>query len=633
MDERTIFNDALQKHDRCERAAYVAEACGRDGALRRRVEALLAQHDEAVDVPEPSPTRRDRPDATSTFDADPPRSGDATELLRGFLGPGERADGLGMLGPYEIMGIIGRGAMGVVLKAHDSKLNRTVAVKILAPELAANPIARKRFPREAQAAAAVVHPHVVTVHAVDEEKNLPYLVMEYVDGVSLQHKIKEGPFPLPEILRIGSQIADGLAAAHRQGLIHRDIKPANILIENGVQRVRITDFGLARAADDLSLTRRGEMPGTPMFMSPEQATGEPIDHRTDLFSLGSVLYTMCTGRPPFLADSAIAVMLRVRDSTPRPIRELNPDIPDWLIAIIDRLLNKDPDARFQAAQEVSDLLRQHLDELQYHERLRGNGTESRVPRRPKRPRLVHQPSINTPEISPAGGRAAKSGTTSPGAKSPPTALDQFLAEVGLIHRGNLGELVKRLSTVKGPPDVVRVAEELVRIGVLTHYQAAAIDQGQAQGLVVGPYVVLDRIDTAGTAMVFKALHRELRAVVALKVLPSLSGGTDRSAAQQFRREAEALARIRHPNIVHCFEHLRKMDGVYYHVTEYVEGRDLRFHVENAGVFPVAEAIQCLLQTAKGLQSAHSLQIIHRDIRPANLLLDNTGTVRILDFGN
>ena len=327
MDERTIFNDALRKRDRRERAAYVAEACGRDAVLRRRVEALLAQHDEAGDLPESSTSRRDRPDATSAFDADPPQSGDATELLRSFLGPGERADGLGMLGPYEIIGIIGRGAMGVVLKAHDSKLNRTVAVKILAPELAANPIARKRFPREAQAAAAVVHPHVVTIHAVDEEKNLPYLVMEYVDGVSLQHKIKEGPFALEEILRIGSQIADGLAAAHRQGLVHRDIKPANILIENGVQRVKITDFGLARAADDPSLTLRGDIPGTPMFMSPEQATGEPIDHRTDLFSLGSVLYTMCTGRPPFLADSAIAVMLRVRDRTPRPIRERNPGHP------------------------------------------------------------------------------------------------------------------------------------------------------------------------------------------------------------------------------------------------------------------------------------------------------------------
>src|SRR5437588_6254974 len=145
-------------------------------------------------------------------------------------------------------------------------------------------------------------------HAVEEAGPVPYLVMEYVRGSSLQDRLDQsGPLELKEILRIGMQIASGLAAAHAQGLVHRDIKPANILLENGVERVKLTDFGLARAVDDASLTQSGVVAGTPMYMSPEQADGLPVDCRSDLFSLGSVLYAMCTGRPPFRAPSAVAV--------------------------------------------------------------------------------------------------------------------------------------------------------------------------------------------------------------------------------------------------------------------------------------------------------------------------------------
>jgi serine/threonine protein kinase len=179
--------------------------------------------------------------------------------------------------------VVGRGGMGVVLKGFDDKLRRVVAIKVLAPEMAANPTARQRFTREARAAAAVSHEHVVTIHAVEDAHRPPYLVMEFVDGVSLQGKLdKEGPPGLKEIVRIGLQTAEGLGAAHRQGLVHREIKPANILLENGVERVKLTDFGLARAVDDASLTHAGVIAGTPLYMSPEQAAGEPIDHRSDL---------------------------------------------------------------------------------------------------------------------------------------------------------------------------------------------------------------------------------------------------------------------------------------------------------------------------------------------------------------
>ncbi len=194
---------------------------------------------------------------------------------------------------------------------------------------------------------------------------MPYLVMEYVGGGSLQDRIdKAGPLELKEVLRIGLQAAAGLAAAHAQGLVHRDIKPANILLENGVEHVKITDFGLARAVDDASLTQSGVIAGTPQYMSPEQAEGEAVDHRSDLFSLGSVLYTMCTGRPPFRADNTMAVLQRVCEDAPRPIREINPEVPDCLAAIVAKLHAKDPADRFQSAAEVAELLSRHLADVQ-----------------------------------------------------------------------------------------------------------------------------------------------------------------------------------------------------------------------------------------------------------------------------
>jgi uncharacterized protein (TIGR03067 family) len=282
-----------------------------------------------------------------------------------FLDPPAKPGQLGKLAHYEILEVIGRGGMSVVFKGFDQSLQRFVAVKVMAPELAVSANAKQRFAREAQAAAAVSHDHVVTIHAVNEFKGLPYLVMQYIHGESLQQKLdRTGPLELKEILRIGMQTADGLAAAHAQGLIHRDIKPANILLENGVQRVKITDFGLARAVDDASLTQSGVIAGTPQYMSPEQSLGEPQDYRTDLFSLGSVLYALCTGRPPFRAHNTLAVLKRVAEDTPRPIREVNPEIPDWLEAIVEKLMEKHPVERFQSAAEVARLLENHLAHLQ-----------------------------------------------------------------------------------------------------------------------------------------------------------------------------------------------------------------------------------------------------------------------------
>ncbi len=281
------------------------------------------------------------------------------------LAPSDDPHRLGRLGGYEISGIIGVGGMGVVLKAVDTALDRVVAIKVMAPHLASHATARKRFAREAKAAAAVLHPNVIPIHSVSSEDATPYLVMGYVRGGSLQKRLeREGTLSTVEILRIGSQIAAGLAAAHGQGLVHRDIKPENILLEDGVERVTLTDFGLARTVDDASLTQHGAIAGTPQYMSPEQALGDSVDQASDLFSLGSVLYTLCTGRVPFRAESSHGVMRKIIDEAPTPIRELNPEIPDWLVGIIDRLMAKDKVDRFQSAKELHTLLDACLSHVQ-----------------------------------------------------------------------------------------------------------------------------------------------------------------------------------------------------------------------------------------------------------------------------
>jgi serine/threonine-protein kinase len=293
----------------------------------------------------------------------PPDGADADDLA--LLGPGARPGSLGRLGHYEIVEVLGRGGFGVVYKAHDDRLARAVAIKVLSRRLAGSPSARRGFTDEARAAAAVSHDHVVGIHAVEEANGVPYIVMQLVAGQSLQERVDHtGPLGLKEVLRIGMQTAAGLAAAHAQGLVHRDIKPANILLENGVERVKITDFGLATALDEAGAGPPDGIAGTPMYMAPEQAAGEAVDHRADLFSLGSVLYTLCTGRPPFRARADRDVLQQVREATPRPIPEINPGIPDWLWALIGRLHAKKPADRFQTAEEVAEVLGQYLAHLQ-----------------------------------------------------------------------------------------------------------------------------------------------------------------------------------------------------------------------------------------------------------------------------
>ena len=282
-----------------------------------------------------------------------------------FLAPPRHPEMLGRVGKYEVEREIGRGGMGIVVKGFDSELNRPVAIKLLAPHLASSGTARQRFIREAQAAAAVVHDNVVAIHGIETDGPLPAIVMPLIGGASLQEHVEQhGPLGSADVVRIGIQIADGLSAAHAQGLVHRDIKPANVLLENDLNRVQITDFGLARAAHDANLTRSGVITGTPHFMSPEQALGESVDQRSDLFSLGSVLYFMATGQLPFAGSTPMGVLQRVCNTQPQRVREANSGIPEQLESVIEKLFDKTPANRFQSAAEVRTYLQDYLAYLQ-----------------------------------------------------------------------------------------------------------------------------------------------------------------------------------------------------------------------------------------------------------------------------
>jgi serine/threonine protein kinase len=290
----------------------------------------------------------------------PELSHDANELLK-FLAPTDDPHMLGRLGAYEVSGIIGAGGMGIVLKAFEPALARFVALKVLAPRFWKDAQARERFAREARAAASIIHENVIEIYGVGEVNGIPFFAMPYLRGDTLQARIdRQGPLNTAEILRVAIQVASGLAAAHAQGLVHRDIKPANILLGPGAERVWITDFGIAHVGADPRLTQSGLVAGTPQYMSPEQVRGEAVDGRSDLFSLGSVIYAMGAGRPPFEDETHYQLQHKLATTEAPRLDAANPAIPSWLAAIVARLHALSPADRYPSAQELAGQLEQCL---------------------------------------------------------------------------------------------------------------------------------------------------------------------------------------------------------------------------------------------------------------------------------
>ncbi len=370
----------VQSHlDTCEDCQRKIESLAADGDWWSRAIRNLA---ETTRVPTPTWPGQDSVVIQVTSD----KSAVDSSPSASFLSAPSHPEMLGRIDDFEVEQKIGQGGMGVVFRGFDSSLNRPVAIKVLAPHLASSGVARKRFAREAQAAAAVVHPNVVPIYSVKDSPKRPYIVMALVDGRSLQDHVSDnGPLAIKDIVRIARQIAAGLAEAHKQGLIHRDIKPANILLEKDVSRVLITDFGLARAADDVAMTQTGWLAGTPHYMSPEQARGNDIDRRSDLFSLGSVMYFMATGREPFRAEKPLAILQKIDRDSPLPARNINSELPKTLDRIINRLLEKRPDDRFESAEKLEQLLAKYLAHLQHPQSI-----SKPVVRQIKWPRLLAQ---------------------------------------------------------------------------------------------------------------------------------------------------------------------------------------------------------------------------------------------------
>lgn len=305
----------------------------------------------------------------SVQDSGPDLSDDEIPIPRfTYLDPPDAPETLGMLGNHRIVRLLGEGAYGSVFLGFDTRLHRNVAVKVLKPTVGDSAPARRRFLREARAGAQVDHRNVVRVYNV-EEKPLPYLIMEFVDGETLHNRIKnQGPLPFPEVLEFSRQLAEGIAAAHDARLVHRDIKPPNILIAAGPNPViKITDFGLVRVTYEAAISESDEIHGTPVYMSPEQAKGRStISFVSDLFSLGSVMYTMATGRPPFQAGSTMAILRKVMFENPLPILDFAPETPVWFVDVVNRLMSKRRSERAErigSARNLAKFLKRKQTEL------------------------------------------------------------------------------------------------------------------------------------------------------------------------------------------------------------------------------------------------------------------------------
>lgn len=276
----------------------------------------------------------------------------------GFLAPPQSPDELGRLGAYRVLRVLGAGGMGIVFLAEDQELNRLVAIKAMKSTLAAGVHARQRFLREARAMAAVHHDHIIPIYQIDQAGAVPFLVMPYLDGEMLEDRLlRQGRLPVAEVVRIGREIAAGLAAAHARGLLHRDIKPSNIWLEGESGRVKILDFGLVRTMDDdTNLTTTGAIAGTPAYMAPEQARGDEVDNRCDLFSLGCVLYRMATGEPAFPGRNVVRILRAVANEQPKEPSAVCAEVPAALSALIMRLLAKEANDRLPSAQAVIEAL-------------------------------------------------------------------------------------------------------------------------------------------------------------------------------------------------------------------------------------------------------------------------------------
>ena len=366
--------------EECDRCTEAARSLGGDDWLPAALRSLAGAGPPDADAfdlveslrrkgpPRPDSSSNDEHAAEAVTASGGPTPGNtaADGSCFDFLGPAQDATEMGRLGGYRVLGVLGRGGMGVVFRAEDPVLRRPVALKAMLPGLAAGDSSHRRFLCEGRSAAAASHDHIIPIYQVGEDRGVPFIAMPLLSGESLEYRLRREKTPSPtEVVHIGREIAEGLAAAHALGLIHRDVKPANVWLETppgeagaavSGGRVKILDFGLVRDAGDPQVTAEGVVVGTPAYMAPEQANGEEVDARADLFALGCVLYRMATGDAPFKGKDSLATLLAVARDAPAPPSAVNPAVPCGLSDLILRMLCKHPAGRPVSARAVADAL-------------------------------------------------------------------------------------------------------------------------------------------------------------------------------------------------------------------------------------------------------------------------------------
>ncbi len=503
-----------------------------------------------------------------------------------FLAEPLQPTDLGRLGQYRVLRVLGKGGMGVVFQGEDTRLQRPVAIKALLPALADQSDNRERFLREARATASLTHEHIVTIYAV--EPDVPYLVMQLLQGETLEACLKrQGPLPIPSVLRIGREIAEGLSAAHERGMVHRDIKPANIWLETpppcasrlrlsravfpakpqaadgggGVPRVKILDFGLARLpaghpqAGRSNLTQSGLIVGTPAYMAPEQARGAGVDARTDLFSLGCVLYKALTNRLPFPGKDVLSVLIALVTADPTPIQELNPAVPSGLIELIDQLLDRDPAQRPGSAHLVAELL-SHLE-------------------------TTYRPSV----LGPLTG-------------------DQPLPELAALADEEKSEPAR-----PAPQGQPKPLPELPASGL-----------ADLSGCILGRFLLGRVLGRGFHGVVFQAHDQKHERTLAVKVL-SPEFPRNESEIQRFIQAMKTALPLRHPNLVSL--HKAGRTGPYCWIAlDLVEGGSLRELIRRhtTGQLGCRPALRLALQIGRVLVLASQHRIIHGNITPSNILI-------------
>lgn len=436
-----------------------------------------------------------------------------------------------LAGRYEILSVLGEGGMGAVYKARDNELDRTVALKIIRPELASRPEIVLRFKHELILARQITHKNVVRIYDIVVTEGLKFITMQFLEGRSLSSRIaEEGKLPIDQALAIFRQALQGLDAAHQEGVIHRDLKPHNIMVDAS-GRACLMDFGVASSIETAGMTRTGVLMGTPDYMSPEQARGERVDARSDLFSMGVILFQMLAGSLPYQSANSIGALVRRTQETAPPVRDLDPTIPEYLNEIVARCLEIRRERRYASASQI-------LADLDSKQAPTQDGSETAAP-----PSAFHLPPGST---------------------------------LGKRYRidGHLGE------------------------------------------------------GAVGT--VYKAWDNDLGRAVALKLVrPELAGKA--SYLDKLKQEILLASRISHRHVLRIHD-LGEADGVKFVSMAFVEGRDLHRLIVSEGRLPVPRAINLAKQICEGLEAAHNEGVVHRDLKPQNILVNGEDQVFISDFG-